>query len=356
MRNGDYRQNKAIMRAFPKVELHRHLEGAFYVPTLHRIAMANKLPYSSDLESFKAEVQFPRDSEPDFLKFLSKFKNDWYRSHQDVYDITHDSVRDFAGDGLFYIELRFSPEHFALQNDFDRMEITRVVIEASNDAAKEIGLHIRYLITFNRAKQDQHEMIALYRKIRDLGIPEIVGIDLAGDETQYPPRQFEEFFRTVKEDGIYGTTIHAGEVSPADQIWDSIRYLHASRIGHGTSSVDDPRLQKELIEKSVVLEQCITSNYQTGSWVDEPNHPVGRLYRSGVPVTINSDDPTIQDTDLTDDYMKACRYFDLEIDDLVKLNLTALDGSFVSPEDKEALKTEYIRNVESFRKNNGLSD
>ena len=195
MRNGDYRKNKAIMQTFPKIELHRHLEGTFYIPTLHRIAMDNELPYSSDLETFKESVQFPRDSEPDFLKFLSKFKNDWYRSHQDVYDITHDSVRDFANDGLFYIELRFSPEHFALQNNFDRMEITRLVVQAANDAAQKIGIHIRYLITFNRAKQDQHEMIDLYRKIRDLDIQEIVGIDLAGDETQFPPSQFTEFLR-----------------------------------------------------------------------------------------------------------------------------------------------------------------
>jgi len=354
MRNGDYRQNKAIMRAFPKVELHRHLEGAFYLPTLHRIAMTNELPYSSDLTEFKKEVQFPRDSEPDFLKFLSKFKNDWYRSHQDVYDVAHDSVRDFASDGLFYIELRFSPEHFALQNNFDRMEITRLVIQACNDAAAEIDLHIRYLITFNRAKQDQHEMLDLYRKIRGLEIPEIVGIDLAGDEMGYPPRLFTEFFTAVKDDGIYGATIHAGEVSPSEQIWDSIDHLHASRIGHGTSSVDDPKLQKELIERSVVLEQCITSNYQTGSWVDEPNHPLGKLYRAGVPVTINSDDPTIQDTDLTDDYIKACEYFDLSIDDLVKLNLTALEGSFLPTAEKEALKTAYIKKVEAFRAENDL--
>jgi adenosine deaminase len=316
--------------------------------------MANGLPYSTDFDEFKTAVQFPRDSEPDFLKFLSKFKNDWYRSHQDVYDVAHDSVLDFADDGLFYIELRFSPEHFALQNDFDRMEITRLVVQACNDAAGEIGLEIRYLITFNRAKQDQHEMIELYRRIRDLEIPDIVGIDLAGDETQYPPKQFIEFFKAVKDDGIYGTTIHAGEVSPADQIWDSIRFLHASRIGHGTSSVDDPELQEELKKHSIVLEQCITSNYQTGSWVDEPNHPLGRLYRSGVPVTINSDDPTIQDTDLTDDYIKACEYFDLEIDDLVTLNLTALEGSFLNAKEKKALIKNYRARVDAFKKANGI--
>lgn len=349
MATGDFRSNKAIMKQFPKIELHRHLEGTFFVPTLHRIALKNGLPYSEDISEFRKAVQFPKDSEPDFLEFLSKFKNDWYRSHQDVYDIVHDSVRSFADDGLFYIELRFSPEHFAFHNDFDRMEITRLIVEAANTAAAEAGVMIRYLVTFNRGKQDQYEMIDLYRSIRSLEIPEIVGIDLAGDETQYPPENFEKFFTTVKDDGIYGITIHAGEVSPSDQIWASIDRLHAGRIGHGTSSIDDPEIQKRLTADGIVLEQCITSNYQTGSWVDEENHPLGRLFRSGVPVTINSDDPTIQDTDLTDDYIKACKYFDLGIEDLERLNLIAIDGSFLPRDEKADLRRRYQAAVREFR-------
>jgi adenosine deaminase len=107
MATDDIRTNKAIMKQFPKVELHRHLEGTFALPTLHRVALKNGLPYSEKMAEFKSAVQFPRDSEPDFLTFLSKFKNDWYRSHQDVVDIVRDSVLDFVNDGLFYIELRF---------------------------------------------------------------------------------------------------------------------------------------------------------------------------------------------------------------------------------------------------------
>ncbi len=349
MANGDYRKNKAIMKAFPKVELHRHLEGTFALPTLHRIAMQNGLDYSDDFQEFKKAVQFPRDSEPDFLAFLSKFKNDWYRSHQDVYDVVHDSVLGFADDGLFYIELRFSPEHFAFYNDYDRMEITRLIVEAANKAAGTTGVQIRYLVTFNRGKQDQYDMIDLYQSIRDLKIPEIVGIDLAGDETQFPPQDFTNFFQIVKDEGIYQATIHAGEVTPSHQIWDSLELLHAARIGHGTSSIDDPKLQERLRQDGIVLEQCITSNYQTGSWVEEHNHPLGRLFQSGVPVTINSDDPTIQDTDLTDDYMKACKYFNLTLDDLVKLNLTAVEGTFLKDADKATLRKEYLAAVEVFR-------
>ncbi len=341
---------KPVMQSFPKIELHRHLEGTFPVEKLHELSIRNKLGRPQDLEEFKKEVQFPKDSSPDFLTFLSKFKNDWYRSLDDVYFITYHSIRELVRDGLYYCELRFSPEHFALENDFDRQETTRLIVEAGNKAAAETGVQVRYLLTFNRSKQSCQEMIALYEKLKTLQLEEIVGVDLAGDEINDPPEKFRDLFALVHKDGRYKSTVHAGEVSPASQIWEAIDSLHASRIGHGTSTVDDPRLQEYLIEKNVALEMCITSNYQTGSWADERNHPIGTLYRAGVPVTLNSDDPFIQNTDLTDDYMKAVDYFDLTLEDLVRLNHIAIEASFLSRGEKKALQAAYDRAVQKFRK------
>ncbi len=337
------------MRSFPKVELHRHLEGTFALPTLHRIARRNGLAVPADFSEFCALVQFPADSEPDFLRFLSLFRNDWYRSLEDVAQIVHDSVTEMRNDGLYYIELRFSPEHFALHNGFDRVETTRLVIAAADKAADAAGIEIRYLITFNRAKQNQDEMTALYRAIRDIGHPRIVGVDLAGDEVSFPPERFVDFFRAVNTDGVFRSTVHAGEVSPASQIWSAVRDLGASRIGHGVACVSDPDLQHFLSENDVVLEQCITSNYQTGSWKDERHHPIGALYRSGVPVTINSDDPTIQNASLTDDYLKAVRFFDFTMDDLVALNERAINASFLTDSERSSLLAGYRDAVRSFR-------
>ncbi|MEW5814593.1 MAG: adenosine deaminase [Spirochaetota bacterium] len=333
--------DKEIMRHFPKIELHRHLEGSFPVKDLFDLSLKNDLNTPKDLLAFKTTVQFPKDSKPDFLLFLSKFNNTWYRTYDDVYYITYSSVRNLVKDGLFYIELRFSPEHFSLHNNFDRQEITRLIIEAGNDAAKEINLKIKYLITFTRNKQSQDDMIELYNKIKMLYLNDIIGVDLAGDEINYPPVMFTTLFSRIKKDGIYKVTIHAGEVSTSEQIWEAIKKLYALRIGHGTSTIYDPALQEFLIERGIILEQCITSNFQTGAWEDERNHPIGKLYYRGVPVTINSDDPTIQNTDLTDDYIKAIDYFNFSFEDLVKLNLTALKGSFLQEKEKQELITSY---------------
>ena len=173
-------------------------------------------------------------------------------------------------------------------------------------------------------------MIALYERLKRLGLPGIVGVDLAGDEINFPPAGFRELFERVRADGLYKATVHAGEVSPPSQIWEAIRSLHADRIGHGTSAIEDPPLQEHLRKEGIALEMCITSNYQTGSWADERNHPIGELYRRGVPVTLNSDDPFIQDTDLTDDYLKAVRFFDFTLEDLVRLEPERPEGELPS--------------------------
>jgi adenosine deaminase len=341
--------DKTVLKHFPKVELHRHLEGTFPVDKLHHLSLKNNLDRPQDFEEFKREVQFPKDSSPDFLAFLTKFRNDWYRSLDDVYFIAYHSVRELVNDGLLYCELRFSPEHFALENDFDRREITRLIVEAGNAAARETGLHLRYLLTFNRSKQSSAEMIALYDQLKKLGLQEIVGIDLAGDEINYPPELFRDFFERVESDGMFRATIHAGEVTSSSQIWEAIRHLNAARIGHGTRAVDDPELQGYLKEQGIALELCITSNYQTGSWADERNHPLGVLFRNGVPVTLNSDDPFIQNTDLTDDYIKAIRYFEFSLEDLIRLNENALLAAFLDDGDRDRVTAEYNSAVDEFK-------
>ena len=329
---------------FPKIELHRHLEGSFHLETLFKIAQKNKLDVPENFPDFKKAFQFPKDSKPDFHLFLSKFKQNWYRSLDDVYDISYESVKSFKNDNLFYVELRFNPESFSIFNDFDRIEATKLVIEAGNMAAKENGIKIKYLITFNRGQRDEDYFISLYDKIVNSGKAEIVGFDFAGDEVNFPVSQYANLFSAIHKNG-HKITIHAGEVTPASCIWDAIE-MHASRIGHGTSTIHDQKLQNFLKDNMIALEQCITSNYQTGAWPDEGSHPMNQLYRAGVPVTINSDDPTIQDTDLSEDYAKAEKLFGFTPDDFINLNLTAIQCSFLPDQEKGIIRSEYLGRIQ----------
>lgn len=338
-----------ILRHFPKVELHRHLEGSYPLDKLYEIAKKNKLDNDMSFEEFKKDNQFPKDSEPDFLLFLAKFRNHWYKSLRDISYLTYSSVLNFKNDGIFYIELRFNPEHFCAVNNFKRLSVVRTIITAGNRAAKEAGIYIRYLITLNRGKHNPEELLEIYDQVKNAH-PAICGFDLAGDETNYPPEMFRQVFQKIKDDGLYLSTIHAGEVSPPTQIWEAINNLYAARIGHGTSSILDSELQSVLKSKKILLEQCLTSNYQTGSWRDTATHPFGRLYRMGVPVALGSDDPSIQDADLTDDYFLAVKYFNFTLSDFIQMNLNALDAAFLKPGQKRYLKIQYKKAVEKFKR------
>ena len=344
--------DKDLIRVFPKIELHRHLEGTFDLPTLFEISKKNELDTPRDFESFKAYCQFPLHHKPDFLLFLDKFHNNWYKSLDDVFSIVYNSVRNIKTEGLFYIELRFSPEHFALVNNFDRIEVTQIIIQAAEKAAKETDLLIKFLITFNRSKQKQDEMFELYKKILDNDFPAILGVDLAGDETNYPPELFTGFFSEVKNIALHKIDIHAGEICDSNQIWTAINELHADRIGHGISSYNDEALQKELMDRQISLAQCLISNYQTNAWAESENHPIGYNFRNNIPVSINSDDPTIQNADLVEDYYKVIKYLNFSFQDLVQINLNTIDYSFLNSFEKKELRNKYKLELDQFIKTN----
>lgn len=351
--NNELLLKREVMDTFPKVELHRHIEGSFHLETLYTIARRNNLDIPESFVDFIDLVQFPKNHKPDFALFLSKFRTDWYRNYKDIEDIIYHSVLNFKKENLFFLELRFSPEHFCLHNDFNRIEVTKLILSAANNAAKEIGLKIKYLITLNRNKQNQHEMLALYRKIIDAGFNEIIGFDLAGNEEWNPAEEFIDLFSQIHRENKIGITIHAGEVTPPEQIWKAVDKLHAKRIGHGTAAIKDLSLQEKLKKEKIYLEQCPVSNYFTGSWIDTPSHPFKNLYKDGVLVTLNSDDPTIQDTNLTDDYIAAIKYFDINVEDLKKLNIRSLEASFMSDREKRVYISEYEKRYATFKKEVG---
>ncbi|RKX71894.1 MAG: adenosine deaminase [Spirochaetes bacterium] len=348
------RPNRNILQALPKIEVHRHLEGTYPIESLFRMAQKNDLDVPGDLESFKKAFQFPKNHEPDFLLFLSKFKKFWYKSIDDVAGIAYDSVKSFADESLHYIELRFNPLHFTELTGLNPKDVTRTIIDSSNAAAAENSMEIRYLLTFNRSVQTASEMLKTYKDLLDIDLTGVVGIDLAGDEINYPPELFPDFFDVIKKDGLFKIDIHAGEVTDSKNMWVSIDQLHTDRIGHGVAAINDKKLQNVLKEKNIFLAQCITSNYQTGAWKDEKTHPIKPLTEAGVPITLASDDPTIQDSLLVDDYEKAVSNFGWSVEDLISSNIKSIDGCFLTDKEKTDLTDSYSKAIDRFRAGTGL--
>jgi aminodeoxyfutalosine deaminase len=112
------------------------------------------------------------------------------------------------------------------------------------------------------------------------------------------------------------------------------------RIGHGISCLADPRLVARLRDSQIPLEVCPTSNVCTRQVPDLASHPLPRLLAEGLFVTLNSDDPPMFGTTLTQEYRRAVSVLGLRRDELAGLALNAVRASFLDDAAKQALTME----------------
>lgn len=110
----------------------------------------------------------------------------------------------------------------------------------------------------------------------------------------------------------------------------------AERIGHGVRCLDDPTLVGELAQKGIILEICPTSNLQTNA-VQDIYRVIEELYKRGVKITINTDNNTVSNTNIVEEYKNVLENTNLNIEDLIKMNINALSGAFISPQKKAEL-------------------
>lgn len=328
----------AILQGLPKVELHRHLEGSIRIRTLWELGRARRvnLPLArwQDLLPY---VCWNEGEERSLKHFLTKFRADWYGSYRDVERIVQEEVEDAAREGVVHLELRFSPEHLSRTGKLTPEGAMQAVAEAGQQAGEDFGLGVRYLVTLARERQDEDRWRRYLDRAVELAELGVVGVDLAGDEFSHPNQEFVRFFERVRDTGLLGVTIHAGEGTSADSVRSAIELLGAQRIGHGLKVIEDPRAVGLLLERGVALEMCPTSNHQTGCVDDLQLHPLPELDRAGVRVTLNSDDPAIHRSSLLEEYDLAVTRWGYLLDDLLRLERHAVQAAFLGPEARAGL-------------------
>jgi len=323
--------------ALPKVDLHRHLEGSLRLKTLAEIAQEHGLDLPSyDIEQLRPYVQVTNDP-PDFHRFLEKFRllRRFYTTPEAVKRVAYEAVADAAEDNVRYLELRLNPEALAEARRFSLSDVADWVIEAVHQAQADYDIQVRLIAMIRRDKslENAWEIARLAIERRDDGF---VGLDLAGDEVNYPATPFISVFQAAKEAGL-GITIHAGEHGSAENVREAICEMGADRIGHGVRSIENHQVIQLLREHKTVLEVCPTSNLQTGVMHSFAHHPLRDLYYLGVRATINTDDPSVSDTTLTDEYLVAVMGIGIAIPDIKQMILYAAEGAFLPPDEKAAL-------------------
>ncbi len=316
------------LKKFPKIDLHRHLEGSILPETFIEIAgtYGGSLP-ANTLESLRPLIQMVNEP-PGFHNFLNKFTvfRCFYPCREAIEDIAYRAVRDAADDGVKYLELRYSPTHFACGGRFSEWDVVHWIQSAIDRASRDCAVIVTPIATISR---DYGVALAeqTVNMIASLPPGFFYGLDLAGDETTNSAHPYASVFRTARELGLK-LSIHAGEAGGAENVYQAVEQYRAARIGHGIRAADDEALMRLLQEKDILLELCLTSNLQTAVVSSIQRHPITRLMEFGVPVSLNTDDPAISGITLTHEYVMAIQELALTIDDMKLLNKTALEHAF----------------------------
>jgi adenosine deaminase len=330
--------NYQNIKALPKIELHRHLEGSVRLQTLVEIAreFAFEMP-EYDAETLRPFVQMMPGERRDATHFLGKFATlrQFYRSPEVIQRIAREVIEDAAVDNILYLELRFTPRALSSIMNVPPAQVIDWVCTAGNDEAARLGIQVRYIVSVNRHENVEFSAQVL-RSALDYLPKGVVAVDLAGQEIGYPCAPFAEIFHHARENGL-AVTIHAGEWQGAESVRDAIETLGARRIGHGIRSIEDQNLIREMIERGIVLEVCPSSNVDSGVITELEQHPLPRLSELGVLTTINTDDPLISNITLTDEMLRAVQYMNVSLDDLKTLLLRAANAAFLPASDRTAL-------------------
>lgn len=327
---------RAFYQQFPKVDLHRHLEGSLRIETLLELAASHGIKTSSK-DDFYSLVQVQQDDPLTFSNFLSKFQplRLFYRSPEVISRIAYEAIEDAAKDNVRYLELRFTPVALGRVEGFPLGDVMDWVAESAQKASADFNIHTRLIASVNR-----HESPKLAEEVAQLTVDRVkkgfVGLDLAGNEAEFSAKPFAPIFKEAKQNGL-AITIHAGEWGGAENVREAIEDLNADRIGHGVRVLESDPIVSLARERKTPFEVCITSNYQTGAVPALLLHPLTRMMMADLTVTINTDDPSISKINLSNEYMIACDDLSLPQETLVETILTAADSAFLPSSERKTI-------------------
>ena len=322
-----------IDKNLPLIDLHRHLDGNIRPKTIWELAKLNniKLPVD-DFNEFIPYVQI-QNQEADLLAFLEKL--DWgvavLKTLDDVKRIAYENVEDAFNAGLHYAELRFSPYYMSMNHNLIIKDVVKAIIDGVNEAVKDFDIKINLIGILSRTfgvEKCQKELEAILAYKND-----IIAVDLAGDEYNFPGSMFVEHFKQVKEAGLF-ITVHAGEAGGSESMYQAINDLNATRIGHGVACAKDEDLMDYMLKNNIAIESCITSNYQTGTIKDIPAHPIKVFLEKGLKVCLNTDDPAVQGIEIKNEFEIAQTIVGLSDKNISTLQQNALDICFLSEDEK----------------------
>ena len=307
-----------------KIELHLHLDGSLNVE------------YASKLLGKDCKNEMIGSNSTSLADYLKRFDLpiDLLQDYDNIVEFCYLLGKDLVNDGVIYAEVRFCPLFHNKKISVDRV-ITAIRVGFAR--VEELKINLIFCMMRHFSFDDNLKIINLAKKYLGNGC---CAIDLAGSEAQFPTSDFEELFTIVKNENI-PFTIHAGEADGPTSLMSAIKF-GTKRIGHGVRCVEDDNVVKLIRDNNIYLEVCPTSNIDTKSFASINEHSIKRLVEEGLLVTISTDNRTVSNTTLTNEYKILRDAFNFTDEDFLKFNLNAIDASFLSDDEKEELRRRLV--------------
>ncbi|MDO4963012.1 MAG: adenosine deaminase [bacterium] len=304
-----------------KIELHLHLDGSVREKTAKNI-----LGYSVNLKA--------NEKCEDLKEYLTMFDIPikLMQTKENLEIITKELIEDLISDNVIYAEIRFSPlDH--IRGGLSLNEVVETVL----DSIKSDKIKTKLILCMRRDFEQNQNM-----KVIDIAYKYNLPVDLVGDEANYNTSKYKDLFLYANSKGLK-YTIHSGEADGASSINKAIEF-GAKRLGHGIRAIESNECIKKLIDNNITLEVCPTSNVQTDVIKSYKDHPIKKLMDLGVLVTVSTDNNTVSNITLSEEYQKLVDNFNFTKEDFLRINLNAIEAAFTSTENKEILKKEILQN------------
>jgi aminodeoxyfutalosine deaminase len=326
---------RAFIAGLPKAELHVHHVGSASARIVSELAERHPGTVPSDPGLLAKFFEFK-----DFAHFVEVYLAvvDLIRTPEDIELLTYEVGREMAqGQNLRYAELTCTP-YTSVVAGVPIEAYTEAIESGRVRAERDFGLVLRWIYDIPGESGIPAADATLSYALSHA--PDaLVAFGLGGPEIGVPRQQFQPHFDAARAAGLRSVP-HAGETTGPETVWDSLRLLGAERIGHGTSSAQDPALLAHLAETGIPLEVCPSSNLATRAVASLDEHPLRTFVEAGVTVTINSDDPPMFGTTLNREYEIAASLLDLDESGVASLAKVAVDESFAPDDVKSRLRGE----------------
>lgn len=323
-------------RKHPKIELHCHLDCSVRISTVVEIGSELGLHLPNPVEAALVAPEICADL-ADYLRRIDLALKVMQRREY-LIRIAREFVEDLCADGVIYGEVRFAPQ-LHTRGGLRLQEVVDAVNEGLADGMRATGIRVGLILCCLR-HEDPDRSLSIAR-LAIANADSVCGLDLAGDEARYPGAPHRAAFDLARSAGV-PRTIHAGEARGAASVREAIEVLGAERIGHGVRIEESSELVERVQRDAIALEMCPFSNYQTRAVSTLAGHPIDRLLRKHLRVTVSTDARTVSRTTVTSEFERLEKLFGWGLDEFSRCQRNAVEAAFAP----SAVRSELLAQLE----------